>query len=369
MKSDLISALAAAEHPLLELEAQDGSLLILPYGARVLGLFGSSGENFFWVNPALTATASAKAFFASTGWKNSGGDRTWVAPETDFFIKNIDDPWNTYEVPSSIDPGNYTVQKVEGQVKMINQARVVLHNLKKECAIELEKTIRMVVNPLHHEEEAKKLLGQLEYIGYEQVTTLRLISPPLPTPGPSYPPLPLQGGEGRGVRLGMWNLIQLPAGGHIIIPTVKESYPQDYFEKTGPSHLRVTPRFIHFLLDANERHKIGVKAISTIGRVGYLRPIEEGIMTLVVRNVLLNPSGEYVDTPWDNRSDLGYAIQCYNDDGHLGKFGEMEYHAPAIGEGTGMTTYQDRSQVWAFWGKEQSVNEVCQYLLGAEIED
>jgi len=47
----------------------------------------------------------------------------------------------------------------------------------------------------------------------------------------------------------------------------------------------------------------------------------------------------------------------------------MEYHTPAIGEGTGMTTYQDQSQVWAFWGKKQYVNEACQYLLGARIVD
>ncbi|MBC8229027.1 hypothetical protein H8E77_05695, partial [bacterium] len=237
MKSDLISTLAAVKYPLIELAAQDGSLLILPHGARVLGLFNSSGDNFFWVNPALTNVSSANAFFSSKGWKNSGGDRTWVAPETDLFIKDIDDPWNTYEVPASIDPGNYTVQKYDGQVRMMNQARVTLHSLKKECDIELEKTIRPVVNPLRREEEAKELLTQLEYIGYEQVTTLRLISPSLPTP-PRKPKAsvgsctPNTSQEGRRVQLGIWNLIQLPAGGQIIIPTVRKSYPHDYFDKT-----------------------------------------------------------------------------------------------------------------------------------------
>jgi hypothetical protein len=149
---------------------------------------------------------------------------------------------------------------------------------------------------------------------------------------------------------------------------VRKSYPHDYFDKTGPSHLKVTSRFIHFLLDAKEQHKIGVRASSTIGRMGYIRPLEGERKTLVVRNFLVNPSGEYVDTPWDNRNDSGYAIQCYNDDGNLGSFGEMEYHTPAIGAGTGMTAYQDRSQVWAFAGKEQDINRVGQYLLGTEIE-
>jgi len=91
------------------------------------------------------------------------------------FIKDIDDSWNTYEVPSSIDPGDYSVQEGNGQVNMINQARVVLHGIKKECEIELEKTIRIVANPLQCAEKAQELLCQLEYIGYEQnsaITTM-----------------------------------------------------------------------------------------------------------------------------------------------------------------------------------------------------
>ncbi len=251
MKSNLIAALTMAGHPPNELEAPGGSLLILPYGGRVLGLFSHSGENFFWVNPNLTNSATASAFFTAEGWKNSGGDRTWVAPEVEFFVKEIDEPWNTYEVPASLDPGHYTVQQDEGQVKLTNRARVVLHRQKKTCK--------------------------------------------------------------------------------------------------------------------REQHKIGVRAASTVGRMGYLRPIEGGGKTLVVRNFFVAPSGEYVDVPWGDANDLGYAIQCYNDDGVLGQFGEMEYHTLAIGEGTGLTSYQDQSQVWAFGGEEQSVNEVFKYLFGTDI--
>ena len=40
----------------------DGSrLLLLPYGARVLGLFApGSDENFLWTHPALASAASEK---------------------------------------------------------------------------------------------------------------------------------------------------------------------------------------------------------------------------------------------------------------------------------------------------------------------
>ena len=62
------------------------------------------------------------------------------------------------------------------------------------------------------------------------------------------------------------------------------------------------------------------------------------------------------------------AIQCYNDDGNLGDFGELEYHSPAIGGDTGNTTYEDRSQVWAFLGRVELVDEVAQRLLGVDIK-
>src|SRR5256885_8036826 len=69
-------------------EGPDGSrLLVLPHGARVLGLFArASEENFFWTNPVLSSIGSARSFFRSQEWYNPGGDRTWLAPEIDIFF-------------------------------------------------------------------------------------------------------------------------------------------------------------------------------------------------------------------------------------------------------------------------------------------
>jgi len=349
-KSDLSSALDLAGHPLIELGDLRGSLLILPYGARVLGLFSISSENFYWVNPMLVNAMDAKTFFTSAGWKNSGGDRTWIAPEINLFVKDSNDPWNSYDVPASIDPGNYSIHSDNGALMMINHADITFHNLKKESKVEIKKVIRLAENPFCYEKNAQKIIQNVEYIGYEQCTSLRLLSM-----------------QEEGIRLGIWNLIQLPASGYIIIPTVTKSQPYDYFEKTTSSHIHIAPRYIRFLIDGKERHKIGIKAASLVGRIGYIRSAENGKKSLLVRNFPINPSGKYVDTPWDNPSDFGYAIQCYNDDGELGKFGEMEYHTPAIGYETKMDSYEDRSQIWAFWGDGKSIDNICRYLLGSKF--
>ena len=59
-----------------------------------------------WTSEALDQVESAKAYFLSDVWKNSGGDRTWLGPEIDFFYPNYPD-CTTYFQPRRLDPGNY----------------------------------------------------------------------------------------------------------------------------------------------------------------------------------------------------------------------------------------------------------------------
>ena len=93
------------------LEFPDGTrLLVLPHGARVLGLFTpGSDENFFWTSPALSDAASASALFGGSGWQNTGGDRTWLAPEIDLFLPEFP-RLDRYEQPRQLDPGDWRTE-------------------------------------------------------------------------------------------------------------------------------------------------------------------------------------------------------------------------------------------------------------------
>ncbi len=347
--SILSRSLEIAGYPLIELKGKEGGcVFVLPYGARVLGIFtASSNRNCFWVNPELSEADRAEKFFKSSGWKNSGGDRTWVSPEIDLFIRDPKDALNTYEVPESVDPGNYSVEENGEMVYLTNRGELFNHRLNKKCEIELNKTVRAVKNPLRYEAKFEAICRKVKFIGYEQETILKIVSL-----------------SDNRIRLGIWNLMQVPAGGEILIPTLCQCSPRDYFEKTGPQHLQVSPNLIRFVVDGKGRHKIGVKAMSLTGRIGYLSPSGKNEWFLIVRNFVANPSGDYIDTPWDDREDVGYAVQCYDDDGSLGDFGEMEYHTPAIGAETGGSEYTDCSQVWAFSGEEKAIREISSWLLG-----
>jgi hypothetical protein len=63
---------------------------------------------------------------------------------------------------------------------------------------------------------------------------------------------------------------------------------------------------------------------------------------------------------------LGYAFQSYNDNGSLGAFGELEYHTPAIGGSTGLDSYTDVSQLWAYTGPSAHIDRIAAQLLGSE---
>ena len=114
MLQDLIATLKTVGKPAELYHAEDGSrILILPYGGRILGMFApGSDENFLWTNSVLNSVESARAYYASDDWQNSGGDRTWLAPEVDFFFPkfpNID--ISGYWQPRSLDPGTMKLPK------------------------------------------------------------------------------------------------------------------------------------------------------------------------------------------------------------------------------------------------------------------
>src|SRR5512136_536134 len=117
----LINVLKKAGKPTRIFKCPDGTrVLVLPYGGRVLGIFSpQSEENFYWTHSALESVETARAFYASDQWHNSGGDRTWLAPEVDLFFPNYP-KLDRYYQQRSLDPGNYRVVEQDGGFKLVN---------------------------------------------------------------------------------------------------------------------------------------------------------------------------------------------------------------------------------------------------------
>jgi hypothetical protein len=344
MRDRLIENLSCVGKPTSTFKSSDGSeVLVLPYGGRVLGLFApGSDSNFYWTNPALESVESAREFYSVDQWHNSGGDRTWFAPEIDLFFPNYPNQ-DTYFQQRSFDPGDYKVADENGGFRLSNKFKVINYRTKQEISLELTKRLGPALNPLRYERGLD--LGDVEYAGYTQYASLRIVS------------------DERQARIGLWNLVQMPHGGELLIPTFSRTKPMLVFGSVPSDDLVSGDSIIRYRMRQQGEHKIAVRAVATTGRVGYVYQ-SDGKWALIIRNFVVNPSGEYVDVPFEDLDDLGYSTQACNVNSNLGQFSELEYHIPAIGAGTGRRSCSDEAQVWAFRGCESDIGSIGRTLLG-----
>jgi hypothetical protein len=351
MNQRLIDTLGSIGKHCLPWHGPDGSeVLLLPYGGRVLGLFAAgSQENFFWTHPALESAASAAEFYQGRQWHNSGGDRTWLAPEVDFFFPRYPKT-DVYHQPRDLDPGNYrVVQDGEGEC-LVNRATYLLSRCQARVELEIAKRIGPAPNPLRNE-LGPAALRKVEYAGYTQRTSLRWLD-----------------AAGTATPVGLWNLLQMPHGGELLVATYGRTEPKVFFGTVRPQDVRVENHGIRYCMSATGEQKIGIRAVAAVGRVGYRYPERDGRWSLIVRNVFVDPSGSYVDVPWNDPDDPGYAVQACNVNSGLGSFSELEYHVPAIGPGTGRMACEDVSQVWAFRGSRTEIDGLANALLAPNLE-
>lgn len=348
MKQRLIEILEqSGKCPRIERFADGGEAIVLPYGGRVLGLFApGSDENFFWTHPALESPASAAEFFASNDWQNTGGDRTWLAPEVDFFFPNYP-RLDVYHQPRALDPGDWRVAADGTTRQLRNQFRHALSRSGIEVELRLGKAISPAANPLRDDPLWKDLaVSGVQYAGYALTTTLEIES-------------------AVAAKVGLWNLLQMPEGGELLVPCYRRDEPRAFFGQVPPADLNVGDRLVRYQMRASGEQKLGFRATAVTGRAGYCYPAGDGRWALVVRNAAVHPSGDYVDVPWNDPNDRGYAIQACHVNSHLGRFSELEHHAPAT---TG-TASVDYVETWAYRGPAAAIQEVSAALLGGAPDE
>jgi hypothetical protein len=322
-------------------------VLVLPYGGRVLGLYAAeSDENFYWTHDALASAETARKFYGGDQWQNSGGDRTWLAPELDLFFPNYP-KLDVYFQQRSLDPGRYRVVRTDDGFKLVSHMRIRHARSRTDLSVRITKSLGPAPNPLRYERDLNR--KGLEFAGYTQYTSLELIG----------------NAKHANAHIGLWNLVQMPHGGDLLIPTYSRHQPRHVFSTVGtipPEDIIVSDHLIRYRMRQKGEHKISIRAVPVCGRVGYAYQAGRK-WALIVRNFVVNPSGEYADVPYNEPDNLGFAVQACNVNSGLGQFNELEYHIPAIGHGTGRVRCDDAAQVWAFRGPQDSVEKTARLLL------
>ena len=338
----------AGKHPISTAFADGSRPLVLPEHGRLIGLYPADGDtNFLWTNPALDEPASAKAYFSRSGWSNPGGDRTWLAPEMDLFLGDPARPFETYTVPPALDPGNWSLVSTAGaEVVLENRTRIRMLRNGQEMGMRLVKTYTPAVNPL---QGASADGAGVQYAGYTLATVLEI------------EPL-----AGNSVRLGIWNLLQLPQPGTMLISTRIPARPHVVFGVPAAGELTEPPGHVRWnMAPPGPDTKIGIKANSMTGRAGCIRETgTAGIQDLVVREFSVGDERDYVDALWEPPHETGWAFQACCVRNGAEQFNELEYHAPAAPLSSVRSHSRDESRVWAFRGPAAAVAKVARHLLG-----
>ena len=124
--------------------------------------------------------------------------------------------------------------------------------------------------------------------------------------------------------MGIWNLLQLPHDGELLIPTHGRTQPRAYFGTVSKSDM-VIRRAPGSIPDAGRgEQKIGLRPAAVTGRPAYRHRIDDEQWELVIRNLFVNPSGDYVDIPWNGPAETGDALQACNVNSGLGQFSELD---------------------------------------------
>ncbi|MBI4581177.1 MAG: hypothetical protein HY718_15855 [Planctomycetes bacterium] len=341
-------SLAAVSKPTQTYEPGDGSrLLLLPYGARVLGLCTArSDENFFWTNPVLEFPDSARRLFSEKGSNDTGGGRTWLAPELDLFFPGYPDT-SRHVRPQQLDGVPYEVLHKHDRLGLIRRMSLYVARSFRDVEVELVRWFEPAPQPLRREPQWASQVAAVQYAGYTQRTILSFMGDSVRKPVP----------------IGVWNLVQLPHGGELLVPTYARTQPRLLSGEIPADRLTCEDRVVRFKTDFAGEHRIAIRAASATGRAGYFRRTGD-TSSLVVCNFLVNPSGEYVDVPKDDPKDLGYSVQALNVLNATGAYCELAFHSPAISQLEGVTSVTDVSQLWAFRGPSEPVQTIARALLG-----
>ncbi|MCL5102602.1 MAG: hypothetical protein M1133_00615 [Armatimonadetes bacterium] len=319
----------------IEVHILGGKVAVMPLGGRIIGLYPNGMDNALWTNPALNTSFGAKSLTSSDGWLNLGGDRTWISPEVDTNILDPSRPAETYDVQRAVDPAAYEVAECDNE-SITLRTRMDVRFGRAGCTVPLTVTkhVRSVVPDI-------ELPADVEAAGYVLESTMR-----------TETPLP------EGARPALWNLLQVPGGGSILLPVRGTVVPMALI---GKPILRSEDGLVCCEVNTVDSFKFGIHVSVSRGISCYVRDDGENA-ALVVRMFSLQPDAHYSDIGWGDPDAKDYIHQVYVDNGGLGGFGELEHHSPALCSSGEPGCVTDRCQTWAFSGSENTLRDIAASL-------
>jgi hypothetical protein len=330
----------------------DMLMLVTQRGARVLGGFPNAGaDNLFWTNSALTEASSFAAFINCGDW-NLGGERIWIAPEIQYNVRDREDFWGTLSVPGRMDPGDYLLSTDQNRVYLRATMGLTAHVLASGTkTLYVRRTIQPVANPLRTLAVCGDMMRDVAFGGYEHSVHLTDTND-------------------TEIVSEAWNLVQLRAGGTLLIACSPMVEASDYFGMPVPELRKPFGGALRIPITGRQQYKVGYKAPCMTGRMAYLNMLEGDSYYLLVRHFHNQLNNLYAEEPPHQPGSNGHSVHVYNDGGEFGGadgFGEMECTGTTIGGQTGRREALDAFSMYIYVGTKPRLARIAEFLLGVAL--
>ncbi|MBK8027214.1 MAG: hypothetical protein IPK19_38945 [Chloroflexi bacterium] len=333
--------------------------LITRRGGRILGLYPDpDAPNLLWTSKAFESAAAFREFTTrADGWAwNLGGDRVWIAPEITYNVRDRRDFGGTWNIPAAMDPGDYQLTAGQGGNEVVLRGAFTLTGYHHgealgEAQVALTKTVYACPNPI----AGASLMHGVHYFGYAQDVALERTNPH----------------AADSLFAEAWNLVQLNAGGTLILPVIGAVRASDYVGQAPEAARTAHGGVILLPLDGRRQFKVAYKALCMTGRIGYWQPLPGGEVALLVRDFFNDVANLYAEEPPDQPGITGHSVHVYNDGGGADNgrpFCEMECSGRTLGlhHDVRRTASADTFRLWAYVGAEDAIRQVAAaFLVGA----
>ena len=248
--------------------------------------------------------------------------------------------FSNYLVQRQEEPGEYRITAGDGAIRLAAEPVLVDRRDGTEVHFAVERVVGLCPRP------PVDLPPGVRYAGYESRCAIRLLE------------------ASAGGCVGLWHLLQFPAGSTLVVPLRAAFPPEPYFNAgswrvhEGPGAPLFSWRF-----GGTANAKIGYGSLQVTGRAGVLRPWTDGEWALVILDFPVHPGMYYCDAPRPERAG-DQALQAWDGFG----FGELEYHGPAVGRPPLPRWWEESARVWAFAGPPGRMAALALELLGVRIE-
>lgn len=302
-RDQLLGRLAHAGYQAEVLALAPGiDLVVSSYGGRIHGPFFDGVDQRGWVSDAFASDEALAALIASGDW-NIGGQRLWLSPELDFFVGERTRFWDTFSVPNALDPSEHRLSR-NGATVVIRQ-QISLANL--DARIER----RISAMPGEGASAGSRVGAYRHEID-----------------------IVMSAGSAVAVP---WIIEQVEPDGTAIIPVDRGTKAVAMFGAPPVDILAERDGAIRMPVTADSTFKIAVPARSSAGLLGYGHAANEGAYALAYR-FSHDRNGIYRDEPPSTPGVNGFSSFVFQDDGGMGRYGELE----VVGLELGTTVGGDR---------------------------